>query len=157
MLPHLAQQVARENALVFDDCESKKDGIVSALIVCTRSGVIDGGNMMTINYPQLADFVRKELEQFLSIMQQSHDEERRRSAVEQLWVAVNRVEAFSYAPSDEHWATLSEAQRWGYLRLESYVGTALYELRRSQRTVWRGLASRPTTDVTSAAPLSSLR
>ena len=105
---------------------------------------------MTIDYPQLANFVRKELEQFLYIVQQSNDEERRRSAVEQLWVAVNRVEAFSYAPSDEHWATLSEAQRWGYLRLESYIGTALYELRRSQRTVWRVLDSRPITGVTSA-------
>lgn len=109
---------------------------------------------MTIDYPQLANFVRKELEQFLYIVQQSNDEERRRSAVEQLWVAVNRVEAFSYAPSDEHWATLSEAQRWGYLRLESYVGTALYELRRSQRTVWRVLDSHPTTEVTSAVSLS---
>jgi hypothetical protein len=136
--------------MVFDDCASGNDGMVSALVVCDRSGVIDGGNIMTINYPQLANFVRKELEQFLSIMQQSNDEERRRSAVEQLWVAVNRVEAFSYAPSDEHWATLSEAQRWGYLRLESYVGTALYELRQSQRTVWRGLDSRPTISVTSA-------
>ena len=104
---------------------------------------------MTIDYPQLANFVRQELEQFLYVMQQNNDEERRRSAVEQLWVAVNRVEAFSYAPSDEHWATLSGAQRWGYLRLESYVGTALYELRRSQRTVWRALDSRPTTGVTS--------
>ena len=117
----------------------------------------DGGNIMTIDYPQLANFVRKELDQFLSVMQQSNDEERWRAAVEQLWFAVNRVEAFSYAPSDKQWATLSEAQRWGYLRLESYVGTALYELRRSQRTVWRVLDSHPATGATSDVSLSSLQ
>ena len=104
---------------------------------------------MAIDYSQLANSVREELEQFLYIVRQSNDEERRRSAVEQLWVAVNRVEAFSYAPSDEQWATLSEAQRWGYLRLESYVGTALNELRRLQRTVWRVLDSPPTIAETS--------
>jgi hypothetical protein len=123
--------------------------MVSAPVVYDRSDVIDDGrNIMTIDYPQLANFVWKELEQFLYVIQQNNDEERRRSAVDQLWIAVNRVEAFSYAPSNEHWATLLEAQRWGYLRLESYVGTALYELRRSQRTVWWALDSRPTTGVT---------
>ena len=104
---------------------------------------------MAIDYSQLANSVREELEQFLYIVRQSNDEERRRSAVEQLWVAVNRVEAFSYAPSDEQWNALPESQRWGYLRLESYIGTALYELRRSQRTVWRVSDSRPATRVTS--------
>lgn len=105
---------------------------------------------MAINYSQLADFVREELQQFLHVMRQTDDESTQRAAVERLWATVNSVEALSYAPGDFQWNTLSEDQRWGYLRLESYVGTALHELRRSQRTVWRVPDSRPATGVTSA-------
>lgn len=92
---------------------------------------------MTIDYPQIADFLRDELHQFFCIVRQTEDEDIRRAAVEQLWAAVRRVEAFSYAPSEEQWNALSESQRWGYLRLESYVGTVLHELRQVQRAVWQ--------------------
>ena len=92
---------------------------------------------MTPDYSQLANFIRAELQQFLSTVQQTGNEDIRQTATKQLWAAINRVEAFSYAPSDIQWQLLSEAQRWGYLRLESYIGTALYELRQHQHTVWR--------------------
>jgi hypothetical protein len=91
---------------------------------------------MAIEYTQLADFLREELQRFLYVVRQP-GEEASRAAAEQLWAAVCRVEQFSYAPGDEQWNALSETQRWGYLRLESYIGTALYELRQGQRTVWQ--------------------
>jgi len=91
---------------------------------------------MAIDYSQLADFVREELQQFLHVIQHADDESTWRAAVERLWATVNRVEALSYAPGEEQWNALPESQRWGYLRLESYVGTALHELRQSQHTVW---------------------
>lgn len=96
-----------------------------------------GGSVMAIDYPSLADFLRDELHQFLRIMRQPEPAETRDAAVEQLWMAVKRVEAFSYAPSEEQWNILSESQRWGYLRLESYIGTVVHELRQLQRTVWQ--------------------
>lgn len=105
---------------------------------------------MAIDYSQLADCVREELQQFLHVMRHADDEHTQRAAVERLWAAVNRVEALSYAPEESQWNALPESQRWGYLRLESYLGTALFELRRSQRTVWQVSDSRPATGVTSA-------
>lgn len=92
---------------------------------------------MAIDYPLLADFLRDELHQFFRIVRQGENEEVRHTAVERLWDSIRRVETFSYAPSEEQWNALSESQRWGYLRLESYLGTALHELRQFQRTVWR--------------------
>ena len=92
---------------------------------------------MTIEYVQLADFLRDELHRFLSVMQQTHNGQVSQLAAEQLWAAVCRVEQFSYAPGEEQWQALSEAERWGYLRLESYMGSALYELRRSRQTIWQ--------------------
>lgn len=99
---------------------------------------------MTIDYPSMADFLRDELHQFLRIMRQTENDAMRRIAVEQLWAEVKRVESFSYAPSEEQWNALSESQRWGYLRLESYIGTVLHELRQTQRTVWQDPNRSPT-------------
>ena len=92
---------------------------------------------MALDYSQLANSIQAELQQFLCTVRQTEDEDACRLATEQLWSAVNRVESFSYAPSDAQWDALSEAQRWGYIRLESYGGRALHELRQRQRTVWR--------------------
>ena len=92
---------------------------------------------MTIEYVQLADFLREELHRFLYVARQAENEEVGQVATEQLWAAVCRVEQFAYAPGEDQWKALSEAERWGYLRLESYMGSALYELRKSQRTVWK--------------------
>lgn len=92
---------------------------------------------MAIDYSQLANVVQAALQQFLCTVQQTDDENVHQTATEQLWSMINRVEDFTYAPSDAQWEALSEAQRWGYLRLESYVGVALHELRQRQRTVWR--------------------
>ena len=92
---------------------------------------------MTIEYVRLADFLREELHRFLSVVRQTEHGLTSQVAAEQLWAAVCRVEQFSYAPGEEQWKALSEAERWGYLRLESYMGSALYELRKSQQTVWK--------------------
>jgi hypothetical protein len=108
----------------------------------------DRGGSMAIDYPQVADFLRDELHQFLRIVRQSDKESTRRAAAERLWAAVNKVEAFSYAPGEEQWNALSESQRWGYLRLESYMGTALYELRQLQGVQWRIQAHLPTSNGT---------
>ena len=108
---------------------------------------------MTLDYSQLANFIREELQQFLCTVRQTENEDARRTATEQLWSAINRVESFSYAPSDAQWQSLSEAQRWGYLRLESYVGTAVHELRQHQRTVWRVQHSPVLTGGTSSGSL----
>lgn len=89
----------------------------------------DGRRIMTIGYAQIADILHDELQLFLRVVQQTESEEERRTAAEQLWATVKKIEALSYAPSEEQWNMLSESQRWGYLRLESYVGTALRELR----------------------------
>jgi len=107
---------------------------------------------METDYSQIADFLRAELQQFLHTVKQTEDEHARRAAAEQLWAAVNRVEAFAYAPGEDQWNALSEAQRWGYLRLESYIGTALHELRRAQRTVWQVHHSLSTTRESSTQP-----
>lgn len=92
---------------------------------------------MSIDYVQLANVVRSELQQFLCTVQQTDSEQIQQIATEQLWSIITRVQEFTYAPSDAQWEALSAGQRWGYLRLESYVGTALHELRQHQRTVWR--------------------
>ncbi len=92
---------------------------------------------MTSEYVQLADFLRDELHRFLSVMRRTENGQGSQLAVEQLWAAVCRVEQFSYAPGEEQWKALSEAERWGYLRLESYMGSALYELRKSRQTIWK--------------------
>ena len=84
---------------------------------------------MAIDFLQIADSLQDELQQFFRIVRQTADAAVRQAAAERLWAAVNRVEAFSYAPEEEQWKALSESQRWGYLRLESYMGTALRELR----------------------------
>jgi hypothetical protein len=158
VLHGLTRRFYHENSMVFDECCNIKDGMVSALVPyrwmllsrlgrcfdefatpnASSGGVMgDGGNVMAIDYPQAADFLRDELHQFLPIVRQTENEDTRRAAAERLWAAVNRVEAFSYAPGEDQWNALSESQRWGYLRLESYMGTALHELRQLQRTVWR--------------------
>ena len=92
---------------------------------------------MTIEYVQLADFLREELQRFLYVVRQTENEQTSQVAAEQLWAAVCRVEQFAYAPGEEQWKALSEAERWGYLRLESYMGSVLYELRKSRQTVWK--------------------
>ena len=96
---------------------------------------------MIVDYSQLANFIRDELQQFLCTIRQTENDDACRTATEQLWAAVHRVEVFSYAPSDEEWRFLTDVQRWGYLRLESYVGTAIHELRQRQRTVWQSSTS----------------
>lgn len=87
---------------------------------------------MSIDYSQIADFLRAELQRFLRTVKQTEDDNACRAAAEQLQAMVNSVEAFSYAPEEDQWSALSESQRWGYLRLESYMGTALHELRRAR-------------------------
>ena len=108
---------------------------------------------MTVDYSQLANFIRDELQQFLCTIRQTENDDACRTATEQLWAAVNRVEVFAYAPSDEEWRFLTDAQRWGYLRLESYVGTAIHELRQRQRTVWRDQQTLPLNNETNSEAL----
>jgi hypothetical protein len=102
---------------------------------------------------QLADFLREELHRFLHVARQTENEEVSQVAAEQLWAAVCRVEQFAYAPGEDQWKALSEAERWGYLRLESYMGSALYELRKSQRTVWKVQDNGISKSVQNAAPM----
>ena len=51
----------------------------------------------------------------------------RQAAAEQLQAIVDKLEAFADDPG-EQWRTLSDIQRWGYLRLLSHLGTATHEL-----------------------------
>jgi hypothetical protein len=92
---------------------------------------------MAIDYSQLANVVQAELRQFLCTVQQTDDESVHQTATERLWSMITGVEDFACAPSGAQWHALCEAQRWGYLRLESYVGMALHELHQRQRTVLR--------------------
>jgi hypothetical protein len=97
---------------------------------------------MTIDFLQLADCLQDELRQFCRVARQTTDPAARQTAAARLQAAVDKVESFSYAPGEEQWRTLCESQRWGYLRLESYVGTAVHELRQWQRTIREGPDSR---------------
>ncbi|HXG18360.1 MAG TPA: hypothetical protein VNN62_04730 [Methylomirabilota bacterium] len=92
---------------------------------------------MSINYSSMANFLREELQRFLLSVQHAADEATRQAATDRLQTALRRVEVYSYAPEEDEWHALSESQRWGYLRLESYFGAALHELRQSQHTVRR--------------------
>ena len=107
---------------------------------------------MTVDYRQIADILRDELQQFLRIVRQTENEDGRRAAAELLWATLTRVESFTHAPGEDQWNALPEVQRWGYLRLESYVGTALHELRQLQRTVWRAPDNHMTTSEMNSMP-----
>src|SRR5262245_58526905 len=88
---------------------------------------------MAIDFPRASDLLRDELQAFFCILQQATDVTAQRVAAARLQIAVKNAEEFTYVLGEEQWRALSESQRWGYLRLECYVGTALHELRQLRR------------------------
>lgn len=92
---------------------------------------------MTTDFLQVADSLRDELQHFFRIVRQTADTTARQAAATQLQTVINKVEPFAYGPEEEQWRVTPEPQRWGYLRLVSYVGTAQHELRQLQRAAGR--------------------
>jgi hypothetical protein len=62
------------------------------------------------------------------------DEALIQAAAERLRAIVLHVEPFGDDPG-EAWESLSIEQRWGYVRVASFLGTAVHELRRLGVTI----------------------
>jgi hypothetical protein len=84
---------------------------------------------MTIDFVQKARFLKAELDAFHRTLEHHKDEEAREQACHRLRKALNHVEALAEDPGGL-WQYLPEEQRWGWLRLVSYVGVAMHELKR---------------------------
>lgn len=84
---------------------------------------------MAIDFLRTADFLHAELQAFYTILRRGGEELELQQAVERLRSAVDQVEALADDPG-EGWNELPMGQRWGYLRLLSYLGTATHELKR---------------------------
>src|SRR5215510_3716368 len=88
---------------------------------------------MTIDFLQIADLLRDELEQFFHVVRRTEDVNARQAAARQLQSTLDRVAVFADDPGDQQWIASSEPQRWGYLWLVSHVGTAMHELQQFER------------------------
>lgn len=87
---------------------------------------------MSIDFVQKAQFLKAELDVFSHTFAHQTDEAIKAQAHRRLRKALNQVEALAEDPGGL-WRYLSEEQRWGWLRLVSYVGIALHELKQLER------------------------
>jgi hypothetical protein len=84
---------------------------------------------MTTDFLKAAEFLQEELQAFYRILRRAGNQKERRVAIERLRTAIDRVEPLAIDPG-ESWKNLAMNQRWGYLRVLSYLGTATHELTR---------------------------
>jgi hypothetical protein len=88
------------------------------------------GEEMHGQFVQTSAFLHRELQEFFRAVRRSTGEETlMRQAAERLRAAVHHAEPFGEDPG-EAWKCLSMEQRWGYVRVVSFLGTAVQELRR---------------------------
>jgi hypothetical protein len=85
---------------------------------------------MRSEFIQASDFLQRELQEFFRALRRNKGNKAlMQAAGERLRTVVYCMEAFGDDPGEE-WESLSIEQRWGYLRLASLLGTAVYELKR---------------------------
>lgn len=86
-----------------------------------------GGEEM-IDYIRQAELLKVELGAFSQSIRHTQDEAVHQQAAARLQQAVDTAEVWAEDPGPL-WDRLSKAQRWGYLRLVSYLGIATHELK----------------------------
>jgi hypothetical protein len=86
------------------------------------------GGEETVNYIQQAELLKAELGAFSQSIQHTQNEVVHTQAAARLQRAVDTAEVWAEDPG-LLWDHLSEAQRWGYLKLVSYLGLATHELK----------------------------
>jgi hypothetical protein len=85
---------------------------------------------MPSEFIQASDLLHRELQEFFRAVRRSKgDEALIQAAAEHLRAVVHHVEPYGDDPG-EAWEHLSIEQRWGYVRVASFLGTAAHELRR---------------------------
>jgi hypothetical protein len=90
---------------------------------------------MQSEFTQVSDFLHRELQEFFcAVWRSKGDEALIQAAAERLRAVVHHVEPFGDDPG-ETWESLSIEQRWGYVRIASFLGTAVHELRRLGVTI----------------------
>lgn len=88
--------------------------------------------MLNIDYLKAAARLHGELQAFHEMLQRLPCHHiARQTAQRRLQQVVAQLEPLGEDPG-EAWESLSIEQRWGYLRLASFLGTATYELRRRE-------------------------
>ena len=79
---------------------------------------------------QTSALLQQELQEFFRAVRRSKgDDTLIQKAAERLCAVVHYIEPFGEDPG-EAWETLSIDHRWGYMRVASFLGTAVHELRR---------------------------
>jgi hypothetical protein len=81
-----------------------------------------------IDYVQQAELLKAELSTFYHTLRHTQNKIIHTQAAARLQRAVDTAEAWAEDPGPL-WDYLCEAQRWGYLKLISYLGTATHELK----------------------------
>jgi len=89
-----------------------------------------GDGKMPSNFVRTAELLQQELHEFFHALRRSKgDEALLQVAARRLLAVVHSAESDGEDPG-EAWEQLAIEQRWGYLRVASLLGTAVYELRR---------------------------
>lgn len=83
---------------------------------------------MFVDFIHQADSLQRELQDFYQALRRN-DVMLLQEARERLRLVLGQVESLAEDPGQQ-WNRMPVRQRWGYLRLASYVGTAAHELSR---------------------------
>lgn len=83
---------------------------------------------MDTDFLKTADFLQEELQAFYQVLRRGGEGKELHAAIARLHTVIDQVEPLANDPG-EAWTTLSQEQRWGYLRLLSHLGTATHELK----------------------------